>query len=460
MPKHDRVYDYDLIVIGSGAGGSVTAHIAADKGKRVAIAEAGSIGGECPNYGCLPTKALLRAARLYENAKLGKELGLRMSTLNFSYPAINKWKDLVVERTGVNKGADAYARSGIALIKGHAHFISKHELTIGTRRYSAKKFVIASGARGDVPDIEGLEETGFLNYRQALELKRLPKSLLIIGGGPIGCELAQIFSTFGSKVTMVEYAPWLLPREDKQIGALVQDVFVTKRKIDVHTGAKIVRVDKKAGKKTATMEMSGVTQTIKVDEILVATGKTPNTDLGLENAGVVYNRRGIKVDNFMRTTNPNISAVGDVVGPYMFTHTAIYQGRIAAHNLFSQKRNWVKADYRAVPRTVFLTPEVAAVGLTEREANLRKLPINVGETQIGVIGRSNTDNFDIGFVKVITVKSGVLVGASIVSPHAGEMIHELGLAIQNNLTAQDVVDTIHAFPTWSEAVRVACAKAI
>lgn len=459
MPKERHLYDYDLICIGSGAGGGVAAHIAARKGKKVAIIEEDTIGGECPNYGCVPTKALLHAAELYRSAKDAKKYGIRVSALNYSYPAIKKWKDLAVERTGTSDGKQAFASDGITVIKGHAHFLSPHEISTGRRRYTARRFLIATGTANFIPPIEGLQEAGYLTYRDAIDITKPLKKVFVIGGGAIGLEFAELFSTFGSKVTIAEFAPHLLPKEDPEVGQLVAAVFEQLNGIEVRTSAKVVRIEKKANKKVVHFEQGNHSYSSTVDEILVATGKVANVDLGLENAGVAYERRGVKVNTYMQTTAKHIFAAGDVTGQYMFTHMASYQSRIAAHNMFSLRRNFVRADYHAVPRCVFVTPEAASVGLTEEEVKAKGWKYKVGTVPVSVIGRSNVTDYDIGFVKVIaSQKKGVLLGASVVAPRAGEIIHELTLAIQNGLRAEQVANTIHAFPTWSEAVRIACAK--
>lgn len=459
MAKRDHIYDYDLIVIGSGAGGGVAAHIATRQGKKVAVIEDDTIGGECPNFGCVPTKALLQAAEFYRNAYAAKDFGIRVSTINFNYASIKKWKDLAVERTGTVDGDRAYAADGIAVIKSHAHFINPHEISTGHRRLSAPRFLIATGTKNFIPPIEGLAEAGFITYRDAIDLTKPLKSVFVIGGGAIGCEFSELFATFGAKVTIAEYAPHLLPKEDPEVGELIAAVFEHEHGIDVRTNAEVKSVHIKAGKKIVHYQQDGQMHTANVDQILVATGKVANTDLGLENAGVKYDRRAIKVNPYMQTTAKHIFAAGDVAGPYMFTHMASYQSRVAANNMFHPRSNWVKADYHAVPRCVFVTPEAASVGLTEEELKANGWEYNVGTAPVSVIGRANTSNQDVGFVKVMAAKkSGVLLGASVVSPRAGEVLHELTLAIQNRLTAAQVTATIHAFPTWSEAVRIACAK--
>lgn len=453
--KKPRYTDFDLIIIGSGAGGGVAAHIAAGLGKKVAIIEADTVGGECPNYGCVPTKALLSAAETYKTAKESLKFGVRTSGVTFNYPSIKAWKDQAVFNTGTTEGKQAFAHEGITLIKGKAHFVSPWSVSVGNQRYSAEKFLIATGTKNFIPPVEGLKEAGYLTYREAINLTKLPKSLFIIGGGAIGMEFAHLFNTFGVKVTMAEFAPRIAGKEDAEVGELMAAVF-ERDGIAVHTSAKVIKVVINAGYKTVYFEKNGETHQVKVEEILVASGKIPNTDLGLENAGVHYTPRLIPTNDEMATNVKHIFATGDVTGPYMFTHMASYQSRIAANNMFHH--NKVHATYHAVPRCIFVDPEAACVGMTEQEAKDRKIAYQVGMVPISVFGRANTTKQDTGFVKVIASHTGVLIGASIVAPRAGEMIHELTLAIQHGMKASAIVDTIHAFPTWSEAVRSACSR--
>jgi len=449
-------YEYDLIVLGSGGGGSVAALIAAGEGKKVAMVEAGDLGGECPNYGCVPTKSLLHAAEIYDAAKHGQQFGIRSGTLTYNYPSLKAWKDLAVERTGATEGKRLYESEGVKVIEGEAHFISPHEITVNRRHLSAENFVIATGTHNFIPPIEGLDKTGYLTFKEAVNLTRPPKSLFIVGASAVGCEFAELFSIFGSKVYLADITPRILAKEDEEVSELVRDTFETERGMEVLTNTKVLRVAKEGLAKRVYFQQGHSEKSVKVDEILIATGKLANVDIGLENADVEYTPRGIQVNEFMQTTAKHIYAAGDVVGPYNYTHTAIYQSRIAAHNMLHKQK--VAADYRAVPRAIFLNPEVAAVGLTEDECIKRDLQIKKAVAPIAIIGRANTSNVDRGFVKVITDRHGVLIGASIVSPRAGEMIHELTLAIQMRMRAADVANTIHAFPTWSEAVRTACSK--
>ena len=453
-----KQFDYDLIIIGSGAGGSVAAHIANRAGLNVAIIEAERIGGECPNIGCVPTKAILQAAEIYEAAKNGARFGIRGNTVGYNYPSIKAWKDLAVKRTGTYLGEEMYTSEGISVVKGSARFIDEHTVTVGVARLSAAKFLIATGSTIAVPPIPGLEKTGYITYKEAINLTRPPKNLAIIGGGAIGCEFATALAIFGTKIYIIDAAPHLLNKEEPEASRLIEERFIEDYSMSLHLDSLVDKVEKVGLKKKLTIRTNEVPSTITVDEILVATGKRGVVDIGLENAGVEHTPSTIIVDEHMQTTVSHIYAAGDCVGPYLFTHMSTYQSKIAANNMLHRKNKFV-ADYKAVPRCTFTSPEVAAVGATEAELKTAKVNYKAAMVPISVIGRANTADFSDGFVKVLAEKkTGVLLGGTVVCPHAGEVIHELALAVQHSLTAQQVADTIHAFPTWSEALRVACAK--
>ncbi|MGH7196818.1 MAG: dihydrolipoyl dehydrogenase family protein [Candidatus Saccharimonadales bacterium] len=449
-------FDYDLIILGTGGGGSVAAHISAQLGKRVAVVEPAEMGGECPNWGCVPTKALLHAAEIYDAAKHGQPFGIRGATISYNYPSIKAWKDLAVYRTGTWQGKRVYEADGITVINGAGHFIGPHEITVNRRHYSAQNFLIATGTHNFIPPIEGLDKVGHITFKEAIELTRPPKSLFVIGAGAIGCEFSELFSIFGTKIYLSDITPRVLMKEDQEVGELVRKLFEEKRGMSVLTNTKVMKVAKEGLAKRVYYQQGREMKSVKVDEILLAAGKLANVDIGLENAGVEYTPKGVIVNEHMQTSAKHIFAAGDVAGPYQFTHTAIYQSRLAAHNMWHRQK--VAADYRAVPRCVFLNPEIASVGLSEDECIKRDLKIRKAMAPISIIGRANTSNVDDGFVKVITTDDGTLIGASIVSPRAGEMLHELTLAIQVGLSAEEVANTIHAFPTWSEAIRIACSK--
>ncbi|MBW3538564.1 NAD(P)/FAD-dependent oxidoreductase [Candidatus Parcubacteria bacterium] len=446
--------DFDLIVLGSGSGGAVGASLAAAKGKRVAMFEREAVvGGECPNWACVPTKALLHAAHIYETVSGAAQYGVTAEP-RLNYKKVKAWKDLVVSRTGTAEGKKMFAEEGISVIRGDAKFTGPQQVTANGQTYSAKHFLIATGTTNLIPPIPGLKTAGFITFREAIDLTAPPKSLFIIGGGPIGCEFAQLFMSFGTKVHIADAMPRLLGREDADVGALVGALFDSQG-VQVLTDCRVTKVEKKGRKKAVQYQTGGRKHSVEVDEVLVAAGKLPLTDIGLEQAGVKYGRAGIVTSPQLQTSAAHIYAAGDVVGPYQFTHTAAYQSRIAAHNMFSRRK--LRVDYTSLPRVVFVRPEAASVGLNPEEAATRGIKIKTGAAPISMLGRANTSNDAQGFVKVITDTKGVLIGASIVAPRAGEMIHELALAIKLKATAAQVAEQIHAFPTFSEAIKIACA---
>jgi dihydrolipoamide dehydrogenase len=454
MAKHK--YDYDLIVIGSGAGGSVAADIVATSGKRVALIESDALGGEAANWGDVPTKALLHAANVYDTAKNGAPFGIRSAAVGYNYPSVKAWKDLAVRRTGVASSDRYYQSRGIGVYRGSAHFISPHEISVNRRHLSAENFLIATGSHWVLPDVEGLDKIPYLTARTALDLVRPPKSIFIIGAGSIGAEFAELLSIFGTKVYIADVTPRILPKEDEEVSELITEQFQTRRGMTVLGKTKVLKVAKEGITVRVTYLRGDEQHSVKVDQVMVAAGKMPTVDIGLENAGVEYTPKGVAVNDYLQTSAQHIYAAGDVLGSNMYTHIGVYESRIVAHNLVNRAK--LVPDYRAVPRVTFTTPEVASVGLSEADCLKRDLPIKKAVAPINIIGRANIANQKDGFVKVITDRKGILIGATIVSPHAGEMIHELGLAIHHELTAADVATTLHAFPSWSEAVRVACSK--
>jgi dihydrolipoamide dehydrogenase len=454
MAKHQ--YDYDLIVIGSGAGGSVAADIAAGAGKRVAIIEADLMGGQCPNWGCVPSKALLESAKVLNTARTAETFGIRASTAGFNYPSVKAWKDLAVKRTGAHTSAKYYQSKGIGVYHGHAHFISPHEITINRRHLSAAHFLIATGSHWTELAVPVSERVTVQTARTILDLPKPPKTLFIIGGGSVGVEFAELFASFGSKVYIAEEAPRLLPKEDQEVSQLTEAVLAKRRGVHVLTKAKITSIGIDGISPRIEFLRGGEQHSVKADHVLVAIGKMPTVDIGLENAGVEYSPRGIETNEYLQTSAKHIYAAGDVLGTHMYTHVGVYESRIAAHNMLQKQK--VTPDYRAVPRVTFVSPEIASVGKSEEDCLKRDMAIKTAIVPINVIGRANVSNSLDGFVKVITDRHGVMIGASVMCQHAGEVIHELGLAIQYGLTASQVANTLHAFPTWSEAVRVACAK--
>lgn len=450
-------FDFDLIVIGSGAGGSAAATIAARAGKRVAVVEASEFGGESPNWGDIPTQALLHAAQLYDEAKRATRFGLRSAMMGYNYPSLHSWKDLVIKRTGIGGNRRFYENEGISVFNSPAHFLSPHEISVARRHISAEHFIVATGSHIEAPNIQGLEQVKYFTPRTLLAASRLPKSLFVIGGGSVGVELAQLMAIFGTKVYIAEVASRLLPHEDEEVGTLLERVLKEQKGITPLTQTRVLSVIKDGIGKRITFNRGGSEKSVHVDEVLVATGRVPTVDLGLENASVAYTPKGIDVNEYLQTSARHIYAAGDVIGHGSPTHTALLESRVAAHNILHPKSR-VSPDYTATPRLVFTEPGIASVGLSEDDCLKRDLRINKAVAPLSIVARSNTADFRDGFVKIITDKKGIILGSTIVSPHASEMIHELALAIKYQMTAQQISDTPHAFLSWSEAVRVAAGK--
>ncbi len=449
-------FDYDLIVIGSGAGGSAAATIAAREGKKVAVIESDTFGGDSPNWSDIPMKALSHAAHLYDNARHGARFGLRTNTVGYNYPSLRAWKDLAVERTGAAGNRKFYEAQGIDTYPGQAHFLSPNEISVNRRHISAGHFLIATGSHWQAPDVPGLNKVSYLTPRSLLEEMRPPKTLYILGAGTIGVEIAELMAIFGTKVYLAEIAGRILPDEDEEVGELMERYLHEKRGVTSLTQTRTLSVVKDGLGVRVTYSRGGVEKAIRVDALLVATGRTPSVDLGLENAHVDYTPAGIKTNAHLQTTARHIFAAGDVLGKTRTTHTALLESRVAVHNILRKKP--ITPDYTATPRVTFTSPAIASVGLSGDDCLRRDLSVDVALAPLNIIARSNTSDFRDGFVKIVADKKGVILGATIVAPEAAEMIGELALAVKYRLTADQVASIPHAFLTWSEAVRVAAGK--
>ncbi len=450
------LFDYDLIVIGSGAGGSAAATIAAREGRKVAIIESDTFGGDSPNWSDIPQSALSQAAHLYYEARHGARFGLRTLTIGYNYPSLRAWKNLAIERTGTANNRKFYESHGIDAYVGHARFLSPNEISVNRRHLSAASFLIATGSHWETPSIPGIADIEYLTPRTLLEELRPPKSLYVVGGGSVGIEIAEIMAIFGTKVYVSEIAGRILPEEDEEVGQLMERYLQERRGITSLTQTRTTAVVKDGLGVRVTYSRGGVEKTVRVDKVVVATERVPSVDLGLENASVEYTPAGITVNDALQTTAHHIYAAGDVLGKARSTHTALLESRVAIHNIMHKKAT--SPDYTATPRVTFTSPAIATVGLTEDDCLRRDLKVNIALAPLNIVARSNTSDFRDGFVKIVADKKGIVLGATIVAPDAAEMIGELALAVKYQLTANQVATTPHAFLSWSEAIRVAAGK--
>lgn len=454
-------FDYNLLVIGAGSGGLVSAYIAAAVKARVALVEKHKMGGDCLNTGCVPSKALLRSAKFIAQAKKAEQLGMQAVKVDFRFADLMQRVQRVVKAVEPHDSVERYTKLGVDCIQGEAHLTSPWTVEVdtpdGKREISAKSIIIAAGARPFVPPIPGIDEVGYLTSDDVWDLQDLPRRLVVLGGGPIGCELAQAFARVGANVTQVEMAPRLMPREDPEISEMVRQRFADEG-IDVRLDTKAQAFRLVDGEKHLIAEHDGKTIDIAFDEVLVAVGRAANVaGYGADDIGVeVSDRRTIVVNEYMQTNYPNIYACGDVAGPYQFTHMAAHTAWYASVNaLFGRFRKF-KVDYSVIPWATFTDPEVARVGLNETEARERNIEYELTTYGIDDLDRAIADESAEGLVKVLTVPGkDKILGATIVGDHSGDLIIEFILAMRHGLGLNKILGTIHIYPTWAEANKYA-----
>ena len=457
--KHRRPerFDYNLVVIGAGSAGLVSAYIASAVKAKVALIERDRMGGDCLNTGCVPSKTLLRSASFLAQARRSAELGIRAVDVDFRFRDLMQRVQRVIKAVEPHDSVERYTELGVDCVQGEARITSPWTVEVstpeGTRSISARSLVIAAGARPFVPPIPGLEQTGYLTSDTVWGLQDLPQRLLVLGGGPIGCELAQAFARVGSKVTQLEMLPRLMIREDPEVSEMVMRRFVEEG-IDVRVGTKALCCRVEDGEKILVTEHAQGQAKIPFDAILIAVGRIANTKgYGLEELGIgVTEQRTLEVNAFMQTAFPNIYACGDVAGPYQFTHTAAHTAWYAAVNaLFGRFRRF-RVDFSVIPWATFTAPEVARVGLNETEANAKGVSYEATLYRLDDLDRAIADEAAHGLVKVLTVPGkDRILGATIVGEHAAEMLIEFILAMRHGIGLNDILGTIHIYPTWAEA---------
>jgi len=446
-------FDTNLIVIGGGSAGLVTAYIAAAVKAKVTLIEKHKMGGDCLNTGCVPSKAIIRSAKFLSHISRSQEFGIKKADADFDFADIMQRVQSVIAKIEPHDSIERYSQLGVDVVQGEARIVSPYAVEVNGQTISARNIVVATGARPFVPPIEGIDQIHYYSSDNLWELRVQPQKMVVLGGGPIGCELTQSFARLGVDVTQVEMAPQIMGREDPEISELVQQKFKDEgvRVLVNHRAKQFVQ---KNGQQFLIAEHAGKDVEIEFDTLLVAVGRAPNTTgFGLEELGVRLTARGtIEVDEFLQTSIPTIYACGDVAGPYQFTHTAAHQAWYSSVNsLFGLVRRF-KVDYSVIPWATFTEPEVARVGLNESEAKQQGVAYEVTRFDIDDLDRAIADSEAHGFIKVLTVPGkDTILGVTIVGEHAGDLIAEYVLAMKHGLGLNKILGTIHIYPTLAEA---------
>lgn len=446
---------YQLVAIGGGTAGLVSAAAAAQLGARVALVERHLMGGDCLATGCVPSKAILRSARFQADVRNADALGAKAQGTSDAFPAVMERMRRLRAKLSLHDSVHRLREMGVDVFLGQARFRDRESLEVDGRKVRFRKAVIATGARPTELEIEGLKEAGYLTSETVFNLKKRPGRLLVVGGGPLGCELAQAFSRLGCQVVIVQKEPQFLPREERDAAQILAQAF-EREGIQVRLNTEVTRVTLRGGEKAALLMSEGNESAIAVDEILAGPGRAPNVQgLGLEKAGVAYDAsKGIRVDDHLRTTNPRIFAAGDVCLDTKFTHMADETARIVVQNaLFLGRR---KLSSLTVPWCTYTDPEIAHVGISVREAMEKEIPVKTFTIPMHDVDRAVTDSEEEGFFKV-HVREGTdeILGATVVSRHAGEMISEITLAMEARVGLARIARVIHPYPTQAEAIRKA-----
>ncbi|PKH99415.1 pyridine nucleotide-disulfide oxidoreductase [Shewanella sp. 11B5] len=478
MIKKRRVYskwtkpakfDRNMIVIGAGAGGLVTSYIAAAVKAKVTLIEAGEMGGDCLNYGCVPSKAIIKSAKIAQQIRNAHHYGLEDSTPEFSFKKVMARVHQVVADIAPHDSVERYTNLGVDVVKGYAKLVDPWTVEIShpdgnTSRLTARSIVIATGARPFVPPLPGIEEVGYVTsdtlWDEFAKLDTAPQKLVVLGGGPIGSELAQSFARLGSKVTQVEMAERIMIKEDLEVSEFATQA-LQKSGVNILTSHQALRCELRDGKKYLIVKHQEQEQelALEYDQLLCAVGRSARlSGYGLEELGIETNRT-IVTNEYLETLYPNIYAAGDIVGPYQFTHVAAHQGWYAAVNgLFGHLKKF-KVDYRVIPWTTFIDPEVARVGINEYEAKQQGIDYEVTRFDFAELDRAITDSATEGFIKVITPKGkDKILGVTVVSEHAGDLIAEFVLAMKHGLGLNKILGTIHSYPTWAEGNKYAAGE--
>lgn len=454
MKKKRGEGTYNVVVIGAGTAGLVTAAGTAGLGGRVALIERGKMGGDCLNTGCVPSKALISSARLVEQIRRAEEWGLEKQEPLFEFGKVFARMRERRARLAPNDSVERFESLGVDVFRGQARLLSPHEVAVGDTVLKARNIVIAAGSRAAMPALEGLDAVPhYTNETIFDELQKKPDRLLVLGGGPIGCELGQVFARLGVAVTIAQKAPQILEKEDADAAGVLRRRLEAE-KIRVLTGVEAKMAVRQGGTVRVWIEGDEDRRPLDCDAILIAAGRTPNTDgLDLEKAGVEYGQKGIRVNACLQTSQPNIYAAGDIAGPYQFTHVADAHARVVVRNILFP---WKKArfDDTVVPWCTYTDPEVARVGLNEDQARKRGIACDVWMEPLEKLDRAVVESAEAGFAKVLTAKGkDEILGVTLVSERAGDLLHEFVLAMKAGVGLKRISGMVHAYPTFAELAK-------
>ncbi len=450
-------FDFNLLVIGAGSGGLVSAYIAAAVKAKVGLIEKHKMGGDCLNTGCVPSKALIRTAKAVHEAQHAEKYGLENMQPTFDFKTVMKRVHGIIKAIEPHDSIERYTELGVEVITGEAKILDPFRVEVNGKIHTTKNIIIATGASPLVPPIKGVDSVDYLTSDNLWEIEEQPERLVVLGGGPIGSELAQAFNRLGTKVTMVERSPTIMVREDNEVSELMQSRFIEEG-IEVLSSHDAKEFIQEAGENYLICEHDGEEKKVPFDRVLLALGRKANiTGFGLEELGVEISGRGtIETDGFLTTNFPNIYAVGDVAGPYQFTHTAAHQAWYASVNALFGAFKRFRVDYRVIPWATFTDPEVARVGLNEKDAIEKNIAYEVTTYGIDDLDRAIADSSDEGSVKVLTVPGkDKILGVTIIGKGAGDLIPEFILAMKYNLGLNKILGTIHIYPTMSESNKFA-----
>lgn len=446
---------YGLLIIGGGTAGLVAAHGAAALGAKVALVEKALLGGDCLNVGCVPSKALIRTSRLFADMRNAHHYGATVpDEIVVDFPQLMRRMRAIRARISRSDSVQRLTTAGVDVFFGQAQFRDERSIDVDGTRLNFKKALVATGSRPDTPTIPGLSAAGYLTNESIFDISELPRRLMVIGGGPLGCELAQAFCRFGADVTIAQDWPMFLPKEERDAAQLLSDAFA-RDGIAVRLNTRVVKVECRGSDKIVHLVSEDHKSTVVVDAILAGTGRSPNVEgIGLEAAGIAYDADGIKVDDTLRTTNKRVYAAGDVCLEHKFTHTADASARIVVQNALSLGRR--KLSALVVPWCTYTDPEIAHVGMYVREARERAIPVKTYTIPMHEVDRAIVDSEEDGFVK-IHIEDGTdrILGATIVARDAGEMINEVSLAMVTGAGLRSIAKVIHAYPTKAAGIRQA-----